>query len=79
MAVRAPELAVSRHPRGEARWVHVSGPANITLEVQAPYVAAAEARRWAREDGARRAVRISSGGTYGPDTFEVRVCYMFTD
>jgi hypothetical protein len=74
-------LTVTREVRGTSHWVHVTGP--ITLDRKAPYKAAAEARKWAREKGMARAFRLSGGGSYnspesgGEGTFRYSVSYGF--
>jgi hypothetical protein len=71
-------LTTTRELRGDsAYWIHVEGPANkLGL---ASRMAGAEARKWAKElagEGERmRAMRVSSGGQYGSETFRHSVCY----
>jgi hypothetical protein len=75
----ATTLTVTRELRGtSAYWIHVEGPANkLGLAAR---TAGAGARKWAKElseQGEQRmqAVRVSSGGQYGPETFRHSVCY----
>jgi hypothetical protein len=75
----AQEITVTREIRGgTAHWVHVMVP--IALGKKAPYKAAAEAHKWARELGATRAYRVSSGSDYNatqPGMARYSVCYGF--
>jgi hypothetical protein len=71
-------LKITRELRGTgAYWVHVEGSEHkLGL---ASRMAGAEIRKWAKELGEKsgqrmQAVRVSSGGQYGP-TFRHSVCY----
>jgi hypothetical protein len=67
-------VTVTHEWRSGLLWVIVNAP-NSEFD-RAPEFARKEAHKIARERGnGGRPTRISVGGTFGPDEFELRVCY----